>query len=59
MGLQICGVDMVRSARGPLILEVNVSPGFGIEKSLDATLQARSLNMSKKMLNKGREKKIE
>jgi len=32
MGLQICGVDMVRSARGPLILEVNVSPGFGIEK---------------------------
>jgi ribosomal protein S6--L-glutamate ligase len=32
MGLQICGVDMVRSDRGPLILEVNVSPGFGIEK---------------------------
>lgn len=32
MGLTICGVDMMRSARGPLILEVNSSPGFGIEQ---------------------------
>jgi ribosomal protein S6--L-glutamate ligase len=31
MGLPICGVDMMRSARGPLVLEVNASPGFGIE----------------------------
>jgi ribosomal protein S6--L-glutamate ligase len=32
MGLPICGVDMMRSDRGPLVLEVNSSPGFGIEK---------------------------
>jgi len=32
MGLHICGVDMMRSSRGPLVLEVNASPGFGIEK---------------------------
>ncbi len=32
MGLSICGVDMMRSSRGPLVLEVNASPGFGIEK---------------------------
>lgn len=32
MGLNICGVDLMRSARGPLVLEVNASPGFGIEK---------------------------
>jgi ribosomal protein S6--L-glutamate ligase len=32
MGLAICGVDMMRSHQGPLILEVNCSPGFGIEK---------------------------
>lgn len=32
MGLSICGVDMMRSERGPLVLEVNSSPGFGIEK---------------------------
>ncbi len=31
MGLTIAGVDMMRSARGPLVLEVNCSPGFGIE----------------------------
>jgi ribosomal protein S6--L-glutamate ligase len=35
MGLHIAGVDMLRSARGPLIMEVNSSPGLeGIE---DAT----------------------
>lgn len=32
MGLPICGVDIMRSARGPLVLEVNSSPGFMIEK---------------------------
>lgn len=32
MGLSICGVDMMRSDRGPLVLEVNSSPGFGIEQ---------------------------
>lgn len=32
MGLNVAGVDMMRSDRGPLILEVNASPGFGIEK---------------------------
>ena len=32
MGLNIAGVDLMRSARGPLVLEVNASPGFGIEK---------------------------
>lgn len=32
MGLQICGVDMLRSNRGPLVLEVNSNPGIeGIE----------------------------
>lgn len=34
MGLPICGVDMMRSERGPLVLEVNSSPGLGgIEKT--------------------------
>jgi ribosomal protein S6--L-glutamate ligase len=31
MGLNVCGVDMMRSDRGPLVLEVNSSPGSGIE----------------------------
>jgi ribosomal protein S6--L-glutamate ligase len=32
MGLAVAGVDIMRSNRGPLVLEVNASPGFGIEK---------------------------
>ncbi len=32
MGLNLCGVDLMRSNHGPLVLEVNSSPGFGIEK---------------------------
>lgn len=32
MGLRMAGVDMLRSARGPLVLEINSSPGLeGIE----------------------------
>ncbi|MBD3843891.1 MAG: 30S ribosomal protein S6--L-glutamate ligase, partial [Campylobacterales bacterium] len=34
MGLNVCGVDMLRSSRGPLIMEVNSSPGLeGIERA--------------------------
>jgi ribosomal protein S6--L-glutamate ligase len=34
MGLNVCGVDMLRSARGPVVMEVNSSPGLeGIENS--------------------------
>jgi len=32
MGLSVAGVDIMRSTRGPLVLEVNASPGFGIER---------------------------
>ena len=32
MGLSVAGVDLLRSKRGPLVIEVNASPGFGIEK---------------------------
>lgn len=34
LGLDIAGVDMLRSSRGPLVIEVNASPGLeGIEKN--------------------------
>ncbi len=32
MGLHIAGVDLMRSDKGPVVLEVNASPGFGIER---------------------------
>lgn len=44
MGLAICGVDMVRSARGPLVLEVNASPGFGIEKVTGHNVAAKIID---------------
>ncbi len=34
LGLNVCGVDMLRSNRGPVVMEVNSSPGLeGIEKA--------------------------
>ncbi|MFI5275578.1 MAG: RimK family alpha-L-glutamate ligase [Candidatus Saccharimonadales bacterium] len=44
MGLAICGVDMMRSARGPLVLEVNASPGFGIEKVTGHNVAAKIID---------------
>lgn len=39
MGLNVAGVDMIRSARGPLVLEVNSSPGLeGIEKTTNTNI---------------------
>lgn len=29
MGLNVCGVDLLQSSRGPLVMEVNSSPGLG------------------------------
>lgn len=42
LGLKIAGVDMLRSARGPMILEVNSSPGLkGIEKATGIDIAAK------------------
>ncbi len=42
MGLGVCGVDMIPSARGPLVMEVNSSPGLeGIEKSTSIDIAAK------------------
>ena len=42
LGLGVCGVDLIRSRRGPLILEVNASPGLeGIEGASGVDVAAR------------------
>lgn len=42
MGLGIAGVDILRSSRGPLVLEVNSTPGLeGIEKTTDIDVADR------------------
>jgi ribosomal protein S6--L-glutamate ligase len=41
MGLNMAGVDMIESDRGPLVLEVNSSPGLeGIEKATGKNIAA-------------------
>lgn len=41
MGLSVCGVDMIPSERGPLVMEVNSSPGIeGIEKATGIDIAA-------------------
>ncbi len=44
MGLPICGVDLMRSSHGPLVLEVNASPGFGIEKITGRDIAAKIID---------------
>lgn len=44
VGLPICGVDMMRSERGPLVLEVNASPGFGIEQVTGRNVAGRIID---------------
>jgi len=42
MGLKIAGVDMMRSNHGPVVLEVNASPGLeGIEKATEVDVASR------------------
>jgi ribosomal protein S6--L-glutamate ligase len=56
MGLPICGVDMMRSARGPLVLEVNSSPGFGIEKVTGHDVAAKIIDYVEMAAKTGRRK---
>ena len=42
VGLGIAGVDLLQSARGPLVLEVNSSPGLeGIEKTTQTDIAGK------------------
>jgi len=56
MGLPICGVDMMRSERGPLVLEVNSSPGFGIEKVTGRNVAEKIIEYVEQNARSGRRK---
>ena len=56
MGLPICGVDMMRSDRGPLVLEVNSSPGFGIEKVTGHNVAQKIIDYVEQHARSGRRK---
>lgn len=51
MGLDVAGVDMLQSERGPLIMEVNSSPGLeGIEKATDVNVAEKIMDFIAKGL---------
>lgn len=58
MGLTICGVDMMRSERGPLVLEVNASPGFIIEKVTGHNVAEKIIDYIEAAVKTGRRKDV-
>jgi len=56
MGLSIAGVDMMRSSHGPLVLEVNASPGFSIEKVTGNNVASKVIDYVEVLAKAGRPK---
>lgn len=56
MGLSVCGVDMMRSKKGPLVLEVNASPGFHIEKVTGDNVAGPVISYAELVAKAGRRK---
>lgn len=54
MGLSVCGVDMLRSDRGPLVLEVNSSPGFTIEEVTSKNVAGKIIEYIEQNVSKRR-----
>ncbi len=49
MGLNVCGVDMLRSSSGPVVMEVNSSPGLeGIEKATGIDIAGKTIEFLEK-----------
>ena len=49
MGLKVAGVDIIRSNHGPLVLEINSSPGLeGIEKATHVNIAAKIIQYIEK-----------
>jgi ribosomal protein S6--L-glutamate ligase len=54
MGLNVCGVDMLRSNHGPVVMEVNSSPGLeGIEKATGIDVAGRIISFIEKNAEPG------
>lgn len=56
MGLVVAGVDLMRSDRGPLVLEVNASPGFGIEKITHRDVAGKIIEYIERNAKRGNKK---
>ena len=57
IGLNVAGVDIVRSNRGPLIIEVNASPGLeGIEKATGVDVAGSIIQFIEESTKPGKER---
>ncbi len=57
MGLNVCGVDILRSSRGPLVIEVNSSPGLeGIETATGKDIADLIIQFMEKNARQGKTK---
>jgi ribosomal protein S6--L-glutamate ligase len=57
LGLNVCGVDMLRSNHGPVVIEVNSSPGLeGIEKSTGIDIAGKIIEFLEKNAKLGKTK---
>ena len=60
MGLSVAGVDMLQSKRGPMVLEVNSSPGLeGIENATELDIAGKIIEFLEKSLSSKRKKKVD
>jgi ribosomal protein S6--L-glutamate ligase len=54
LGLRVAGVDVLQSDRGPLVLEVNSSPGLeGIERATGIDVAARIVAFAERSVERG------
>ena len=57
MGLNVCGVDMLRSNHGPVVMEVNSSPGLeGVETATNIDVAGKIINFIEKNARQNRTK---
>jgi len=55
MGLNVCGVDMLRSNHGPVVMEVNSSPGLeGVENATGIDVAGKIIEFLEENAAKGR-----
>lgn len=55
MGLNVCGVDMLRANHGPVVMEVNSSPGLeGVEKATGIDIAGKIIEFLEKSAKPGR-----
>lgn len=55
MGLNVCGVDMLRSNTGPVVMEVNSSPGLeGVEKATGIDVASKIIEFIEKNAKAGK-----